>query len=427
MKNGLIISNNEEFSSVLVEFFKTNDIQIDNVSGPYYKSLNHEHYHFIILDYCNTIVMNEFLYKQKRNSKLIVLHSSNDLKSFKGNFKYHLVDKNINAISNIEKVVSSLVRTIDRDEYIPLNIGFFLKYNFLGVSAYLKMSDQKYIRVLDSEIEQDQKFLNELKKKEVPSLFIKNKDLDDFFQNVLEKIYENNNETIDAYKINQDCVEYTQNRLHSIGINKNDLNFVKEVFDNSFRNIEKLDLFLELKKMMSSRLFTYQLATMVAHISLVIAKRHFINVFFEKDDLLWAALFQDISLEENDFCQVTSKQQLDELDLTENLYTYINEHPKRSAELLSKSEGEFSIEVIKMIQTHHERPDGHGFPGLAELSALSIPQKIQIISNTFCYKVLNSKEDELDIDLILNDLREQFDIKGYDKIISSLEAAFNKS
>lgn len=114
--------------------------------------------------------------------------------------------------------------------------------------------------------------------------------------------------------------------------------------------------------------------------------------------------------------------------LTDEEYSEIKNHPEIGVTILSKSK--IFTNILPIVQHHHEKYDGTGYPG--QLSGASIPFLARIVSIADSFDAMASQRPyrySLSVELIKRELEKnknsQFDPEICDKFIQILEEDFN--
>lgn len=118
-----------------------------------------------------------------------------------------------------------------------------------------------------------------------------------------------------------------------------------------------------------------------------------------------------------------------EAKLTDQEYSEIKNHPSIGAHILSTAT--IFKDIIPIVKHHHERYDGHGYPGRLQGESIPYLARITAIADTFdAMTSKRSYRDSLPLDTVIAELKRckasQFDPKLIDVFLDILENHFDK-
>ena len=100
-------------------------------------------------------------------------------------------------------------------------------------------------------------------------------------------------------------------------------------------------------------------------------------------------------------------------------------HPTLVADMLQQDNKNWvSAEVIQIIQQHHERPHGTGFPAGTKHLQISQLSAIHIVADVFTEKLIQQEFDYKAKDLILNEIEKDFYVGTFRKTVDALREMF---
>jgi response regulator RpfG family c-di-GMP phosphodiesterase len=144
--------------------------------------------------------------------------------------------------------------------------------------------------------------------------------------------------------------------------------------------------------------------------------------------LAYTSLFHDISLMDcPEFEKIHSYSELEILELEEDQWDKIMEHPKHSAEMLEKSSEHIAPEIIQTIKSHHGASNSKGFP-LKPSDDLSIYAQIFIVAEKFVHliDIYKDSSNSSGPQPVIQELYSFFPQQNFQEIIRSLEASLNR-
>lgn len=139
-----------------------------------------------------------------------------------------------------------------------------------------------------------------------------------------------------------------------------------------------------------------------------------------KEKSVMAVMLRDIILTSKHFEEIKNwdgdKKSLSNMALN---------HPVLVADMLQQdSKSWVSSEVIQIIQQHHERPHGTGFPSGTKHLQISQLSAIHIVADVFTQMLIESEFNFKEKDKILNEIESNFYIGTFRKAVESLREMF---
>lgn len=132
-----------------------------------------------------------------------------------------------------------------------------------------------------------------------------------------------------------------------------------------------------------------------------------------------ASLLHDISLPRDDLAQVQEKVDLERLDLTPEDCVLILNHPMESAKVV-QSFPEVPGEVAFIVEQHHERPDGTGFPRGIDHKDISAISALFIIAHDLVNEMFVSQTPEFDFDGFLHSREKRYQKGAFGQVSRAL-------
>lgn len=290
--------------------------------------------------------------------------------------------------SNGTRPLKEKVRDLCRDQfyqapenelYCKFRPSQLLKIGILPSDTFIKLSENKYVRVFHRGDSFDSEDLERFTGKKLTYLYVSK---DDFFE-IIKKMEE------DLHKINQLVSEFQEDMIeipvsaHSLirefyqkfGIDQKIQKVVRESIEltlKSIRTSPKLkDLFKKIKQNEKEYLSYHSI--LLAHISCMLATKMEWTSNTTTNKLTMAAFLHDICLDDLGIDDITHLEE--ELrNKSADIFHYpkllkYSQHPQQAADLFDKIE-EPIPDVSTILAQHHELPDGTGFPH--KLNALTI-------------------------------------------------------
>lgn len=204
--------------------------------------------------------------------------------------------------------------------------------------------------------------------------------------------------------------------LEFIGLTKTDIELGQKVAKSSIETLKKSK---KISRLLGSLVrynnYTYELAMMTSYLSTAMVTKtdwHTVNTL---EKLSFASLLQDISLADDRLCKITDPLSASFIALADEDQRKILDHPKNSVQSLLEVEDvpDLTGEVKTLIECHHERPSGNGFPRKLDASNLSVLSCMHILAHEFSHRLLEKQITRETLEKIVVDFRDVYSIHNF--------------
>lgn len=139
-----------------------------------------------------------------------------------------------------------------------------------------------------------------------------------------------------------------------------------------------------------------------------------------KEKSVMAAMLRDIILLPEHFDEIKNWD-----GNTDSMSKIANNHPVLVAEMLQQdSKSWVPAEVIQIIQQHHERPQGTGFPLKTKHTQISQLSAIHIVADVFTDKLIEANFNFKEKDKILGEIQKDYSVGSFRKAFEALRQMF---
>lgn len=258
--------------------------------------------------------------------------------------------------------------------YCGIPIPILLQFKEVLADVYIKLSDGKYVRLLNKGDPFEKIDEAKFKEKKVNLLYIKKEDTDTFLSEFAGGAKEALRLSVGTdesfFEVPKKVHQLIHHAIHTVGFTEEVRVLTEETVNHSVETIldnPKLSVWLE--KILPIRedyisAHSLVLAYLACGISSLIgwvSKETFYK-------LTLAAMLHDIAILDDDLAKFQTRNDLDKvigIRSPANIHLFLS-HPENAAKIV-KSAGGFPADVDLIILQHHERVDGSGFPrGLKE-------------------------------------------------------------
>ncbi|MCO4794689.1 MAG: response regulator [Bacteriovoracaceae bacterium] len=328
---------------------------------------------------------------------------------------------------SIEESSSTEQEVHENNTYIQYDIDRFLSLNKAPCEIYIKLSEKKWIKVLnEGEIEVFE-VINKYKNKGIVNLCIKSNDQQSFLSSLGETLVgamSLNDEVSSASKVSvaENVILTVQEQLQNFGFKREQVTQVKKlvthVIDTYSENMTIQQLLSDLENSNSGYLYKHSMMTgLVANLLLKCTEWSNVEA---QEKLTMASLFHDISLKNDSNFDLDKKSFLIGLDKDNQEITLdFRLHPQRSVELLSKVTE--IPDIFTIILEHHEKPNGTGFPRGLKAQRISPLSCVLIVSHHFTDLLLDENFDYSHKDEILNTFEKSYQEGHFQEVMNALK------
>lgn len=284
--------------------------------------------------------------------------------------------------------------------FIPIDISLLYKLGALKEDIYLKLSDNRFVKILHSGSVFNDYELGRFQKKDTPSLWVQAKDFNNLFEQYKKQIYfADHLQSLDSVQLSEDLtVDHTMvNAMaRNFGWSEEIINMTIKTAENVLKLIENTtdlkSLIEAYRKNKKTKLSTHALE--LSMFSVAIINELEWGSKLAKNKAVFSSIFHDMELNnelfETKISMVTNIGSKAFLNPKTEEFRQIRDHGTKMAATLS-AWANCPPDIDAIIHQHHERPDGFGFPrGLKALEIAPIAAVLILAEDV----LFNSKQDE---------------------------------
>ncbi len=272
---------------------------------------------------------------------------------------------------NLLKNIISDQNQLQEQSHLPISIETLLRIGKVSHPLFVKIGDDKYIKMINSGSVFDQQEYDRYKSKNINHLQVEK----NYFKNYVEQFQKDiqgqlearfgNNEQSKT-KISAEVLDFTNQTLKTFGWSNETNQLLKqniELVQKVAQNTKEISQFFKLGDKSIESDYLNQHAILISCLCTAFSKEYNFKFKNASELLTLAAFFHDISLSEHlvknekifiKAIQHNSKVNKEELEIVKN-------HVLDSLAILSKWK-ECPVEVLNIIKKHHKSLDGKGFP-----------------------------------------------------------------
>lgn len=296
-------------------------------------------------------------------------------------------------------------------KYSPISFNILRKIKISPVDIYLKINDNKFIKLFNIDSEITINDIEKYEKKKITSFFILKNDVESFVGNILThgfSLLENKENkydeevVLDAHEVIADVLEGFGISKRLIELTDESIKFTIDRFEKNKQTREELHKVLGYKS-----LYLTKHSVLLAYINCGLLSALPWDSLETKNKMVMSSFFHDVRIKHPGFDESTY------IPMNEGLINF-KDHPYEAAKLIRSFDGVF-IDVDKIIIEHHEKPDGSGLPRGLSASQLSPLSSLFIFSHDIVDAIfkLQRENKELTKQNILVELSEDYYTCGH--------------
>lgn len=358
---------------------------------------------------------NDFMFFTSRN-----LEELDFYKTGRNNFFLQKPEKLKDFKNFVKNIIHSPV-----SEYSPIAIYQFARWSKTKVSVYIKINEEKHIKIFNVNEEYSLERLNSYIDKGTKFLYIKDEDDSTFlkeydYSSVFDKAKEFSFESL---KQNHRLLNI---QISMFGLTQQSLNTATDTTEKILDQINNNDksLFDLIERMLTSSDFTYDHSYLTICIASFVCEK----MMIDKKVLLkitTAALLHDILIPSNRLAQIHDTKPEEVKDLEQNDMITLSKHNLLGSNLNELEK--FGNDISKIIEFHHtgisDYPiEEHKKP----ISQLNIQQSIFLASHFIAIEIYKHNYELSKLSDILTFSQYKYSGKYFDKIWNSLDYAFRQ-
>ncbi len=316
--------------------------------------------------------------------------------------------------------------------YCKVKLPRFLRFNNSNCPIYIRLSDNKFVKLINEEDLYDTDLIERYAKKNVDYFYISGHDFINFV-NYYKGILESSIRKSEQYDISQvidahlASISFIHEMVENVGISPQLIEIVNQTVSSTVAFVKKnKDILQYLDIILKRQSFLFEHSLITAYIATAIAQEMDWMTDATLEKLCVAALLHDITL--NESISAPLEEVLDNIHdgLSKKEREMIFNHPISASALIKGKEG-FPPDVDWIIIDHHERPDGCGYP--RGLKADQIPPLacVFILAEVFSRRLYTKTANPESIELFAKELANQYDKGNFKKALEGLLSMIKKS
>lgn len=319
-------------------------------------------------------------------------------------------------------------QTKDGIDLFPIQIERYLKRDRADSDIYIRIGKGKFIKIIKDGEEIDKEKIRDYLTKGERFLY---QGEEDYLKSVNKELGllssrfgEEKKTKAEKIQLQLDTMKEVQDVVKQLGINSMVIEATDEVVKSvedvlkSSQNLGKL-----IKRLMEIKNIFFTRTSINNYIIGGICKSVEWSTHETFKKLIYASVFCDFGFDKNDATLSTFLSLNDPgfNDLKPAEKSTIKHHPVMSAAILEKTNS-FLTDEVGLILSHHEKPDGTGFPKGINYKTTPLLQALFILSYDYTTRLILSCKsvDEMDAKQVFRDLPKEYCLGSYEKPYNAL-------
>jgi putative nucleotidyltransferase with HDIG domain len=316
----------------------------------------------------------------------------------------------------------------DAPAYRKIAAHRFLKFNNIGSDIFLRLGDNKYIKIINKDEMYHGDVIKKYQNKGCDFFYIPSQDYIKFcelYSNLIQSKLEKKKPLLVSLKAELVGVSFIHESVVELGIETGTVDIIDATIESSLHSLSvNYKVIAMLENMVRNKNYHYEHSLMCLYISIAIVMEMSWNSDATMEKLAIAAILHDISLENRDIVRMhdLDNEKLGKLPWRSR--QAVKNHAKRSASIIDRIHG-IPPDVSNIVLSHHELPDGSGFP--RGLRAQEIPPLscVFILAEEFTRSIFS--DEVVETSAVIKSIEESYNVGNFVKPLIGLRKVFMES
>lgn len=351
-------------------------------------------------------------------------------------------EENIDILfQQMEKLFAMGQRKLQAQTYCKVNIDFFKNTEELFCDVFVKLTDNKYVKIIDRYHPIEPDLIERYIARNVRHLFVRASDFKLITAQLMKKISPNKLAGASSMERSRALIaappssvvfpiqlqETVYESISKIGLNDQAVEMASMAISSTIELIEKNQIaFDHLAKFLKKGDYLSSHSFFMSYLSCSILKETPWKSPSASTKLTLAAFFHDIALEDSDIAKLHDLEKYTSSDIQYEVEQKIKEHTMASVKLMSKIEG-IPNDVDKIILQHHENYTGSGYPRGIDYKHFTPLAAVFKVAHELSNRLYVQGMDREVINAVVEEMRSEYKSHPYNIVIQALDKCFPKN
>ena len=285
---------------------------------------------------------------------------------------------------------------IEVSKFVRIDISRILKHQKLNADIYVKLSDNKVLKVINKDENYNKEQILKYSDK-VKYLYVKTADYPSLIREMYDKLKEKlrMNTSIEVVLDAQiEGIKIVSGNIQNFKIDVATENMLNEITTSCIETVKKLSSLKNLlEHFMSDKMgYLHKHSLLIGYLTSLAALRMNWNTDSSLQKITFSAILHDSVLKSSKEAMIDSMAEIEAADLSKQDKQRIKMHALEASEMVRNMK-DIPPDVDSIILTHHERPDGQGFPRGLRATQVSQIAALFIIGETFVNHIYDKMLD----------------------------------
>ena len=275
---------------------------------------------------------------------------------------------------------------IEVSKFVRIDISRILKHPKLNADIYVKLSDNKVLKVIHKDENYNKEQILKYSDK-VKYLYVKTADYPSLIREMYDKLKEKLrlNTSVEVVLDAQiEGIKLVYGNIQNFKIDVETEIMLNEITTSCIETVKKLASLKNLfEHFMSDKMgYLHKHSLLIGYLTSLAALRMKWNTDSSLQKITFSAILHDCVLKSSKEAMIDSMAEIEAADLSKQDKQRIKMHALEASEMVRNMK-DIPPDVDSIILTHHERPDGQGFPRGLLATQVSQIAALFIIGETF--------------------------------------------
>ncbi|MBT3235497.1 MAG: HD domain-containing protein [Bdellovibrionales bacterium] len=332
------------------------------------------------------------------------------------------------ALSIVQMVCTILgvEATHEAPKYRKIAAKRFLAFNNISSDIYLRLGNNKYVKIINADELYHAEVIEKYQKRGcdyfyVPAQYFIN--FCDLYSNMLKsRLKKKNQPPIRSLQAELVGVSFVHETILEMGIEQSTVDILDATIDSCITSISSNSKVISLlENMVRNQNYQHEHSLMCSYISMAIALEMSWNSDATMEKLAMASLLHDICIEEKQLARIHDLKSNDMLKVPWRKRQAVQKHSQRASDLINRMHG-MPADISNIVLSHHEMPNGSGFPRGLNANELSPLSCIFILAEQFTKSIFS--EETIETSNVLKSIEQEYNLGKFKKPLKGLRKVF---
>ena len=352
-------------------------------------------------------------------------------------WNYNICEKPYSQTEVFELIQDLLVENQDEDKnkivkvnsknYFSIGIKNFYLFSSVPYDAFTEVSGDRFMKIISKNEPYSQHIIKQFASRNIRKLFIEKTDYICFLEESMESagnlMFQKDLSPIKIFQIQISSVMLIHQCIRDIGVSKTVVKLTEKIINATTENINSFENFNDLIQMFpfEQKDITEKSALLLYVCEMIIKSLNW-NSEITRKQLGLASIIHDCFIRNEELTNISNLDSMEYKQLPVEMREEFRLHPVKAAELADQFLGFSNVEFI--IEEHHERPNGKGFPNKKKINRISNISCAFIMAVDFVNEMATRGISQESVEHTMSYLDKNYNIGFGKKLLKAFENCF---